>query len=195
MTGAGAWLSLAWVRAYTAGADQRAAARRAAEVAADIWEHERDGLANGRSRIAVDAEILSRCLRGAPADLSWRFQHRPRGGSGLMHTITRNALVAVTVLLAAWFFVLGFTSNFGEDSLSVWWILALIASGAAVLTGLWLMQRSPWTGCALLALGALPLGTITAWAIFPPLLALAAVALAIARARAQTRHPNQLEAA
>ena len=112
-----------------------------------------------------------------------------------MHTITRNALVAVTVLLAAWFFVLGFTSNFGEDSLSVWWILALIASGAAVLTGLWLMQRSPWTGCALLALGALPLGTITAWAIFPPLLALAAVALAIARARAQTRHPNQLEAA
>jgi hypothetical protein len=112
-----------------------------------------------------------------------------------MQTISRNALAIVAVLLAAWFLVLGVTRNFGEDSLSVWWILALIASGVAVLAGLWLMRRSPWAGCALLALGALPLAAVTAWAIFPPVLALTAVALAIARARAQIRRPGQFEVA
>jgi hypothetical protein len=195
VTGRGARLSLAWVRVYTGGADQWAGARRAAEVASDIWEHEYHGLAEGRSRIAVEAEILSRCLRGAPADLSWRFQHRSTGGSALMQTITRNTLAIVAVLLAAWFFVLGVTRNFGEDSISVWWILALIASGVAVLTGLCLMQRSPRAGCALLTIGALPLGAVTAWAIFPPVLALAAVTLAIVRARAQTHRLGQLEVA
>lgn len=112
-----------------------------------------------------------------------------------MQTITKNALPIVAVLLAAWFFVLGVGINFGEDSASFWWSLALIASGVAVLTGSWLMQRSPWIGCALLTIGALPLGAITAWAIFPPVLALAAVALAIVRARTQTRRPSQLKVA
>ena len=112
-----------------------------------------------------------------------------------MHVITRNALGIVTVLLATWFFLLAVTNDFGEDSLSAWWPVALIASDIALLAGLWFIQRSPWTGCALLTIGALPLGIITLWAIFPPVLALTVVALAFRRAGAQTDRPTQLEAA
>jgi hypothetical protein len=108
-----------------------------------------------------------------------------------MQTIIRYALTAFASLLAAWFFVLGVGINFGDDSASVWWSLAALASGAAVLAGVWLTQRAPWAGCALLTIGALPLGVVTFWAIFPPLLGLAAVTLAVARARGETRRPTQ----
>ena len=192
MTGPGARLSLAWVRAYTRGAELEAGARRATEIASDLWEHQHHGLAEGRSRSSIDAEILLRCLRGIPADISWRFQHRSRRGSALMQTIARNALVVLASALAAWSFVLGVGINFGEDSASAWWSLAAFASGMAVLSGVWLMHRAPWAGCALLAVGALPLGTVTFWAILPPLLALTTVPLAVARARSQTRPPKQL---
>lgn len=191
MSGRGARLSIAWVRAYTRGADREAGSRRASEIASDIWEHEHHALAEGRSRPAIDHEILLRCLRGVPADISWRFRHRSTGGTALMQTLRRNALAIVSALLAAWFFVLGVGINFGKDSTSVWWSLALFASGAAVLTGVWLMRYTPWLGCVVLAVGALPLAAVTVWAIFPPLLALAAVALAIVHARAQTRRPSE----
>ncbi len=191
MSGTGARLSLFWVRVYTRGADVEAGARRAAELASDIWEHEHHALTEGRTPSAIDSEILFRCLRGVPADVSWRFRHRSTGGIGVMHTISRNALAVVSALLAAWFFVLGVGINFGESTSSVWWSMALFASGIAVLTGLWLMRRSPWLGCTVLAVGALPLGAITFWMIFPPVLALGAVGLAVTRARTQTRQASQ----
>jgi len=108
-----------------------------------------------------------------------------------MQTFTRFALVVLASLLAAWFFVLGVGINFGDDSASVWWTLAAFASGAAVLAGVLLMRRAPWAGCALLTIGALPLGAVTFWAYLPPLLALAVVTLAVARARGETRRPGQ----
>lgn len=188
MTGLGARMTLAWVRAYTRGAAPDAAERRVRELASDVWEHRSHALATGRSTLAADAAIVLRCLRGIPADISWRFANRAPGGIALMHTILRNALVLVSALLAAWFFVLAVAIQFDETA-DAWWSPALAVSGIAVLAGVWLMRRSPWAGCAVLAAGALPLAAITTWAIFPPILALAAVGLSVARARALSRGP------
>ena len=190
MTRPGARIALGWVRVYTRGADPGSGARRAAEIASDVWEHEHAADPGGRARAAVDAEILLRCLRGVPADLSWRLRHRPAARGTTMARVVRSALVIVAALLAAWFCVLGVGINFGEDSASAWWTLTSFASAAAVLAGVRLMRRSPRVGCALLAVAALPLGVITSWALFPPVLAVTAVALAILRSRATAARPR-----
>jgi len=184
----GARLSLAWVRLYTHGAAPAAGSRRVREIASDIWEQEHDASA-GRRPVAVDLTILVRCLRGVPADLSWRFHHRPTGGSTLMQTIVRNALVLTSALLAAWFFFLGVAIRFDDSSPSAWWSLWLLASGVAVLAGIRWMQHSPWLGCAVLIVGAMPNAAVTYWAVFPLVLALIAVVLAVVRARELTRRP------
>lgn len=61
-------LTLAWVGWYTRGLADPVRQERRDEIASDLWEHRAD--ADGR-RITSLA-ILSRTLRGAPADLSWR---------------------------------------------------------------------------------------------------------------------------
>jgi hypothetical protein len=65
-------LTLAWVGWYTRGLADPVRQERRDEIASDLWEHRAD--ADGR-RITGLA-ILSRTLRGAPADLSWRRRHR-----------------------------------------------------------------------------------------------------------------------
>jgi hypothetical protein len=179
VTRPGARLALAWVRLYTRGAEPGTRARRAAEIASDVWEQEHAAGPVGRAWAPADAEILLRCLRGMPADLSWRLRHRSATDATSMAGVMRTALVIDAALLAAWFVVLGVGINFGEDSSSIWWTLCSFASAVAVLAGVRLMRRSQWAGAALLAPAALPLAVITSWALFPPVLAVAAVALAV----------------
>jgi hypothetical protein len=61
-------LALWWVDRYTRGLADDVRAERRAEIASDVWEHR---VAAG-SEPAVELAIASRCLRGVPADLSWR---------------------------------------------------------------------------------------------------------------------------
>ncbi|AXB43699.1 hypothetical protein [Amycolatopsis albispora] len=64
-----------WVRCYTRGLPAPIAERRIGEIAADLHDHitcERDA-GTGGTRIALG--LLSRMVRGLPADVSWRGQH------------------------------------------------------------------------------------------------------------------------
>jgi hypothetical protein len=65
-------IALLWVDLYTRGAPEAVRAARRAEIASDVWEH-RAAMGTGRR---VDLAVLSRCARGAPADVSWRAAQR-----------------------------------------------------------------------------------------------------------------------
>ena len=71
-------LALWWVDRYTRGLGADVRAERRAEIASDVWEHR----AAAGSAPAVELAIASRCLRGVPADLSWR-RARARGRRAL----------------------------------------------------------------------------------------------------------------
>lgn len=71
-------LALWWVDRYTRGLAEDVRAERRAEIASDVWEHR----AAVGSAPAVELAIASRCLRGVPADLSWR-RARARGRRAL----------------------------------------------------------------------------------------------------------------
>ncbi len=66
-------LALWWVDRYTRDLAEDVRAERRAEIESDVWEH-RAAARGSRAQIA----IASRCLRGVPADLSWR-RARARG--------------------------------------------------------------------------------------------------------------------
>lgn len=66
-------IARAWLALYTIGLPATVRERRAAELESDLWEHEADRFANGRSPGVVAIEVLGRMVRGMPADLLWRF--------------------------------------------------------------------------------------------------------------------------
>jgi hypothetical protein len=61
-----------WTAVYTLGLASRVRDARRAEVASDVWEHHRDTISEGRSVWTFLGSVVSRVLRGAPADLLWR---------------------------------------------------------------------------------------------------------------------------
>ncbi len=54
------------------GLGDRVAQGRVAEVLSDVWEHAAASDRAGRSSAALAAQLLSRMLRGVPADAAWR---------------------------------------------------------------------------------------------------------------------------
>jgi hypothetical protein len=60
------------VGTYTTGlaADDREVRR--AEIASDLWEHQRDAEGEGTRHPVIGLSIISRVLRGIPADVLWR---------------------------------------------------------------------------------------------------------------------------
>jgi hypothetical protein len=79
-------------------------------------------------------------------------------------------------------------SNWEEASTSAQLVfVALAVAGSLVLAlGLWLFQRSPWLGVALVSIGAI-LGALPLfWMVVPMLLAVALVVLSIVHARRST---------
>ena len=70
----GAALALFWVRLYTAGLAPESRARRLGQVQSDVWEHSADRLSEGVAPAIIGLETLGRAVRGAAADILWRFQ-------------------------------------------------------------------------------------------------------------------------
>ncbi len=69
-----AGLTRSWIRCYTLGLSPQARELRQDEIESDLWEHEHDLPGGFASRAAFGLAVLSRLVRGMPADLFWRFQ-------------------------------------------------------------------------------------------------------------------------
>ena len=65
----------------------------------------------------------------------------------------------------------------------VLWLAFLAGGGVLVLAGLRLLQRAPWTGAALVSLGAVAGAVPLFWTLAVPLVAIALVVLSIKYAR------------
>jgi len=63
-----------WTRCYTLGLSRDARELRRDEIESDLWEHERDAPRGVVSRAAFGLSVLSRLVRGMPADVFWRFE-------------------------------------------------------------------------------------------------------------------------
>jgi hypothetical protein len=75
MSGIASWASRvahAWTAAYTFGLVVPLRDARRAEIASDVWEHHADIVTEGRSVWRFAGSVVSRVVRGAPADLLWR---------------------------------------------------------------------------------------------------------------------------
>lgn len=67
-------LTRSWIRCYTLGLSRDTRVMRQQEIESDLWEHERDMRGNAWSRVEFALSVLSRLVRGMPADVFWRFQ-------------------------------------------------------------------------------------------------------------------------
>ncbi len=65
-------LTRGWAAAYTVGLARDVRQSRRREIASDIWEHQHDAEDTGFSA-GVALQMISRTLRGMPADLLWRI--------------------------------------------------------------------------------------------------------------------------
>jgi hypothetical protein len=87
-----------WVRFYTRDLPEPIARRRIDEVDADLHDHIAHERAGGISDRRIAAGILSRMVRGLPADASWH--DRQAAGAKLgTRSIVRVALVTGVILL------------------------------------------------------------------------------------------------
>lgn len=182
----GGRLALWWVDRYTRGLPETARAERRAEVASDVWEHR----ASAGDTWPAQLAIASRCLRGIPADLSWR-----RSCAGRRLTVPGRGQIlrglgwavagiayAFLVLQHAWFAtaLLGL-DLYGEDwapgDVQHWSRIA----GAFVIVlvgGAALLRAAPRCGAALLTGGACSTAALMWWAL--PILGPMAVAVTVA---------------
>jgi len=83
-----------WARLYTRRLPASIAERRIEELGADVHDHiaHERGHGVGDRRIALG--LLSRLVRGLPADVSWRGRHSP-----VARSVVRVALVTAAILL------------------------------------------------------------------------------------------------
>lgn len=101
-----------WAARYTRGLPPEIAGDRLDELAADLHDHSVHADATGMSGRALAVAIVSRSLRGVPADLAWRAaQRRVVGGARIAFTgrhlpvtllviaITASALFAIVGML------------------------------------------------------------------------------------------------
>jgi hypothetical protein len=61
-----------WTATYTAGLASSVRDARRAEIASDVWEHSEDIVAGGETLLGSAIGVVSRMVRGVPADLLWR---------------------------------------------------------------------------------------------------------------------------
>jgi hypothetical protein len=69
-----AGLTRSWIRCYTLGLPRDTRMMRQDEIESDLWEHEHDVPHGVMSRMGLGLSVLSRLVRGMPADVFWRFQ-------------------------------------------------------------------------------------------------------------------------
>lgn len=155
-------LALWWVDRYTRGLTAAARGDRRAELASDIWEQRSAPDASKATQLA----IFSRCVRGVPADLSWRRAQRHRAWLRSPRALARAvgwslagvAYLSLT-LVHAWVALplLGleyYGADWDESDVRMYAriggvLLALLVLGAILL------RRLPRTGAALISAGAL----------------------------------------
>ena len=104
-----------WVRRYTSGLYQPAAAFRRAEVDSDLAEHARYRRDSAWSLTRIGRERVQRLLFGVPADVGWRrdqLQARGRRGvtSVLLPVTTLASLLLATYYIAFAVYLLGNTA-------------------------------------------------------------------------------------
>jgi hypothetical protein len=188
-------IALWWVDRYTTGVPGTERAERRAEITSDLWE-QRAATPPG---LGTELSVLSRCLRGMPADLAWRRSRRrgrrlPSGRSTLRFAGWTLALLAYLFLAG----VHGYSATplIGLDLYGGDWapgdvdlyarisaaLLLLLLAGAALL------RRTPRLAVAVLA--AATIGTCVAFwwaaAVYAPVgLMIVAAAVALARRRRQ----------
>ena len=77
--------------------------------------------------------------------------------------------------------------HLSESGSSTWepvfWRVVLVGGGLLLIAGIWLVQRSPWVGAALISLGAVAGAVPIFWTIVTPFFALALVVLSVIKAR------------
>jgi hypothetical protein len=96
--------ALSWAGWYTRDLEPTTAAERRDEIASDVWEQVA-GQAD-RPATALAASIVSRVVRGAPADLAWRWRMPARPSAARQPGAVRAAL-AITVAVAGSSLALG----------------------------------------------------------------------------------------
>jgi hypothetical protein len=152
-------LVAAWAGLYTRGLPAASRDERLAELESDLWEH-RAACGEG---LGPQVTILSRCLRGMPADLAWRRACRrgrlsaagaARGLGWAVFGLAAALLLAVTGAAAAPLVGLNEHPDWDPESAAHYArgcavLFALLAGGLAVV---WLMPR---LGAGLASLGAL----------------------------------------
>lgn len=118
-------LILRWCDVYTRGLNPAIAGDRRDELASDLWEH-------AAAEPKASAAILSRAIRGVPADLAWRYEQR-RAESLLLPRSTRviGGSIRALVLIAA-------------SSLIALGVVAIARTAAAVASG----SARPWSETA-----------------------------------------------
>lgn len=185
----------AWAALYTRGLPPTAREERLAELESDLWEH-RAACGEGlRPQLA----ILSRCVRGMPADLAWR---RACGSGRLTAALAARRLgwlafglaaallLAVTGAAAAPLVGLNEHPDWDPDS------AARYARGCAVLfvtlaAGLALLWRLPRLGAGLASLGSLATAGFLFFGVVafgPAALAVTAGAVVLGRRRRAPGH-------
>lgn len=91
-----------WAAAYTIGLPPGAREQRRMEIASDVWEqHHAEGGA-GRARISFAMSLLSRMVRGIPADVLWRVNvEGPQMDIKIPFERTMGILLLAMVVLVA----------------------------------------------------------------------------------------------
>lgn len=189
-----------WVARYTRGLPDNIRADRSAEIASDLWEH-RTSVGGGST---AQLTVLSRCIRGVPADLSWRRMQRNPGrrrlpARGSVLRMSRWAPAVVSYLLLVGMHGYNATALLGLDLYGADWpegdvvFFARVSSAllAALVAGIILLRPLPRIGAALLAAGALGtalMGFPCLALLFGPLgIAVAAGGIVAARRRRPAR--------
>ena len=147
---------LRWCDLYTRGLSPAVAGDRRAELASDLWEH-------AAVEPRATGAMLSRALRGVPADLAWRHaEHRrvrallPRSQRIVSGGITALVLAAASALIVlglvaisrtAFYVSQGYVRPWSETAVWVSCFTALAIAGALLL----LRSRTRWLGAVALA--------------------------------------------
>lgn len=139
-------LALAWAGWYTRDLDPAVAGERRDEIASDLWE-QAAGQAD-RPAAALATSILSRVVRGVPADLAWRWRMPADPGAARQPGAVRAAL-AIAVVVAGAILALGIAAlvragiglGRGEALPSVTTVSSVAIGVAGLLAGLALLAR------------------------------------------------------
>lgn len=98
---------LRWVRWYTERLPAAIAERRLDEIRADLHDHISFARADGAGAFRITLSVLSRMLRGLPADVVWSGRIRP----WRQDMIVKLTVALAVILVGAWAIAYGATDD------------------------------------------------------------------------------------